>query len=86
MHMDEDKNEIVFSGGKRLYANRGVIGLSVSCEISEGWDGGFDRGEMTKDEIVELATYMSEKWKFLADNPSFGGQVDASLEAHPTQR
>jgi len=60
----------IFSSGKEMYANKGVIGLaraheeySFSWLLCEGYDGGFDDHYMTKAEKHELADYMIELWQ-----------------------
>lgn len=73
-----DGEVLVFSTGKRIYANRGIIGLSeeiISDEydlFAEGYDGMVYRnytsvdGErvstLTNEEKIELAEYMIGLW------------------------
>ena len=66
------KDSVIFSTGKELYANCGVIGISPKLEISKGWDGGFfnprsyvnlDDYTLTPVERIELADYMIARWK-----------------------
>ena len=65
----EGKEKYLFSTGRIASANCGIIGLSPNLEISDGYDGGFDgTRNLTKEERVELANYMIEKWK------EFGGR------------
>ena len=57
----------VFSTGKEIYANRGIIGLSepgkYGWEVSEGYDGGIEIDDLTEGEKIELADYMISLWQ-----------------------
>ena len=65
--MKVTKGHIVFSTGKMISANGGVIGISEPGEdgwqILEGWDGGIDMEELTKGELNEIADYMVNLWE-----------------------
>ena len=58
---------VIFSTGKEVYANRGIIGLSPKdeggWEVSEGYDGGIDHEKLTKNECTELADFMIALWQ-----------------------
>lgn len=81
MKIEVDK--LVFSTGKEVYANGGIVGLSPDGSVSEGYDGGvFDSnwkewsGEpgLTESECVELADYMILRWAdFRAHHKEAGG-------------
>ena len=70
MEISEDKT--IFSTGKEVYTNCGIIGLSLSdpadsdWQVSEGYDGGFGgycTEDLTSEERVELANYMIDLWQ-----------------------
>ena len=63
-------DDIIFSTGKVVYANNGLIGLSepdeLGWEVSEGYDGKIYCDDLTKEENIEMANYMIDLWcKFL---------------------
>jgi hypothetical protein len=66
--MKVEEDELVFSTGRRFYANKGIVGLSPNLEISEGYDGGIEDKwcepprVLTRAEKVELADYMIALW------------------------
>ena len=72
MKIEGDK--VIFSSGRSHYANNGIIGLSPSLTVSEGYDGGFYQppydewdepakyGHPTKEDMIELADYMINQW------------------------
>jgi hypothetical protein len=51
------------STGKEFYANKGIIGLNRDLEIFEGYDGGINQREFTKQEREELSDYMIDLWQ-----------------------
>jgi hypothetical protein len=64
---DHENDELVFSTGKRIYANRCIIGLSDDvdeeyCRVSYGYDGGIAEENLTASEKIELADYMITLW------------------------
>ena len=62
MKYEEAEDVLELSSGKRLFANRGILGISPAGEISEGYDGGvYD--EFTPEERAELAEYMIGLWR-----------------------
>jgi len=65
------RDDVIFSSGKVVYANRGIIGLSMpgeyGWEISEGYDGRIDIDELSKQERIELADYMITLWQRFKD-------------------
>lgn len=74
--MKIEDDDVIFSTGKKRYANNGIIGLSPEGEVTEGYDGGFwqpeeseyrDDDALTPAERVELADYMIERWKTFRD-------------------
>jgi hypothetical protein len=67
MRVDCDKEEIVFSTGRREYANWYIIGISPSLDVSQGYDGHIDTDKFSPEERAELADYMIGLWsKFKA--------------------
>lgn len=69
--MEVDRDNLIFSTGKFRYANNGIIGLSEpdedGWEVTEGYDGGIDINDLTKEEKVELADYMINLWQRFKD-------------------
>lgn len=75
-----DGDDVIFSTGKKKYANNGIIGLSPNGSVSEGYDGGFWNKELddrdywsedetlTKPEKIELAEYMIKEWSRFLTN------------------
>jgi len=77
MKVGSERDEFIFSSGKKICANRGIIGISIDHEerfyVFEGYDGYFSdqskTGEdglgfdlLTKAEFDELADFMIELW------------------------
>jgi hypothetical protein len=62
--MKAEGDRITFSSGLVIRANVGIIGLSPSLNVFEGYDGvlGDDRG-WTPEEAVELADHMIARWR-----------------------
>ena len=61
---DEDVYQL--STGTIIYANRGIIGLAPDGSIYGGYDEGVHtRGDLTDDEVRDVAAYMIEKWQAL---------------------
>jgi len=68
-------DSILFSTGKKLYANKGIVGISEYKEdfdggkiricITEGYDGGFGEKEdgLTRKERKELANWAISLWR-----------------------
>lgn len=67
-----DDSVIFECTGRELYANGGVIGLSPTFAVTEGWDGGFWSFEsqifaepediLSPEELSELADFMIQQW------------------------
>lgn len=64
-------SEVLFSTGKEMYANAGVIGIGPDLDVSGGWDQGFCSQDgyceeydesLTRKERIELAEYMIGLW------------------------
>jgi len=69
--MKIEGERLIFSTGKELYPNNGIIGLSPKLEVYEGYDGPIwypeigefdDTQTLTPLELIELGLYMSERW------------------------
>lgn len=64
-------DSVIFSSGKKKYANHGIIGLSPKGDVTEGYDGGFfecaegrnREPDLTPAECAELAEYMVSRWQ-----------------------
>lgn len=70
------KDQLVFSTGKELYVNRGIVGLSLTEfeddreSLFHGYDGGcslpsdkWDENRLIAVECVELADEMLKRWQ-----------------------
>jgi len=57
--MDDDG---VILGGKLYYANNGIIGIGPDGATFGGYDDSFGWSGLTKDEKIELAELMIERW------------------------
>lgn len=63
MNMNINNDTITFeTTGKEIYANCGIVGISPSGSLSEGYDGGVDVESLTIEEKIELADYMISLW------------------------
>jgi hypothetical protein len=67
--MKIDSHTIIFSSGRSVYANLGIIGLSPTLELSYGYDGSIDwppyethSDSLTVEDMKELADYMVGQW------------------------
>lgn len=58
-----EDNYLVFSTGKKYYANGGIIGIDKDLDLTEGCDNGMNDDELTNKEKVELANFMIDLWK-----------------------
>jgi hypothetical protein len=65
-------NYYTLSSGRKFYANNGVIGMSEFVEdedfgwmldLSEGYDGGINTDEFSKEELLEIADFMILQWQ-----------------------
>lgn len=60
---------LIFSGGKRVYANAGIIGINTDYRLAGGYDNYLefddmeDGDELTTVEKLEMADYMIELWQ-----------------------
>ena len=75
--MKVENEKFIFDSGKVIAANHGLIGLSENMnEVSEGYDGFIWQKELveyykeyeiedalTREELIELAKYMTDLWK-----------------------
>lgn len=67
--MEIKGDQVIFSTGRVLTANGGVIGLGSSAQCAlEGWDGQlepdpfYDEEALSESERHELADYMIDLW------------------------
>lgn len=56
-------DEYTLSSGRAFYAHKGILGLSPSGEMFEGYDGSVFDDPFTADERREVAALMIELWK-----------------------
>lgn len=72
-----EEGDLVFSSGRRAYANGYIVGISPELELSEGYDTGFEFGvshddpDRTRKKIEdarELASHMIERWMKFRDS------------------
>lgn len=57
---------IIFSTGKKMYVNCGIIGIGeddVRFVVSGGYDAGIDEEQLILEERLELADYMCGIWQ-----------------------
>lgn len=61
----DNDSHIEWSTGRREYANGGIIGLSSTGEVTEGYDGIliYNPSNLSIEERAELADYMIAKWQ-----------------------
>jgi hypothetical protein len=67
--MKIERNTICFSTGKQFYAYSGVIGLDDGL-IKTGYDDSISQGDLTNEELYELAEYMIKRWQDFKENLS----------------
>jgi len=62
--MNITRDGVTFSSGKYLSANCGIIGLSPTLEVSDGYDGEFTPYDepLTREERKELSEFMVAQW------------------------
>ena len=61
--MKLEGDDLIFSSGKKVYANHGIIGISPELKISEGYDGDIEDKDFTCAEKLELADYAIKLWQ-----------------------
>ena len=60
---------IILSTGRKICANKGIVGICPKGDIYSGYDGiihidGWaDETVLTNDELMEIAAYMVSRWK-----------------------
>jgi hypothetical protein len=59
---------ILECSGKEIYANRGIFGINQDLHLYEGYDGGWNRNDFTKEEQNELADYAISLWQQLKNS------------------
>lgn len=74
-------DKLIFSTGKIVYANKGIVGLTepddeFGWRAWEGYDGGISLDKLTKKEIIELANYMIDLWEIVRS-------VEKGMEERP---
>jgi len=79
----DDFDGFILSTGKKIYANRGILGISQKSaeegwSITEGYDGGIATEELTKQEAIEMATYAIILWTNFIDDV-LAGRVDTEV-------
>jgi len=69
--MRKTKDGYQLSSGRKIYANHGIIGLSLfeknewgnwDFGLSHGYDGGIDGNGFSPEELVEISSFMVEQW------------------------
>lgn len=75
MRWHKDRSEYELKSGRRVYANRGILGLSPADgaalrandeyehELSHGYDGTVFAAPFTRDERAEIASAMIRAWR-----------------------
>lgn len=72
--MKRDGQDLVFSTGRKIYANNGVVGINDELEVREGYDGYIqgawdndgingERSPWTPAKQAELCDYMIDIWQ-----------------------
>ena len=66
--MKIDGDNIIFTSGKSISCNCGIIGIGPNLDVSEGYDGGFTEPDnefcpdFSEADAVELADYAISLW------------------------
>jgi hypothetical protein len=86
--MKIERDTITFSSGRTAYANCGIIGLSPSLELSNGYDGGFNwppeewhTVKLTKEDMLELADYMIAHWRLFKAKIAEAAENEGNFDA-----
>ena len=58
-HRDE---EMIFSGGRRLYVHANIIGIDGDGSLFYGYDGRIDCSALPREELIELADEAIARW------------------------
>ena len=64
-----ERDTIILDTGRRLPANKGIVGLSPDGGIFGGYDDHIhvvtwgDEDELTPDELIDIADYMIASWE-----------------------
>lgn len=66
-----EEQAVIFSTGRRLSTQRGVVGISPSLEVFQGHSGALvpsepfldDGDALTDQERIELAEHMIDRWQ-----------------------
>lgn len=60
-----DRDTIILSTGRTMYANCGIIGIDPELNVSQGYDGQlfrFGENSLTPEERREISDYMIDLW------------------------
>lgn len=89
--MKTEGDYLIFSSGRRAYANCGVVGLGPDLSPREGWDGGIDwpryeddpvgPEDLTAADMRELADHMILRWKLFKESLTDVATVGELVEA-----
>jgi len=67
---DALRNEYIFTSGRRMSANCGIVGIDPDLKLSEGYDGDVeyptldtDEFSLTAEDMHELADMMIARWQ-----------------------
>lgn len=65
---EDGRDQYVFSSGRRMYANGGILGLGPGSDstVTEGYDGYFEESAdsaWTTEERQQLAAMMIRRWR-----------------------
>ena len=70
--MEIKRNKVIFSSGRQMYANCGIVGISLqpdgSFTLTEGYDSGFGDMPLSPIERIELGNYMLGLWQDFRQN------------------
>ncbi len=61
MKINEDER-IIFSTGREVYANKGIIGIDSDLSLTYGYDGDFEGDSLSNEEKLEIANFMITRW------------------------
>lgn len=61
--MKIENDTMTFSSGRQVFVSGEFVSLAPDGQLAHGYDGMFEEGEFTPDELIELADYMILKWQ-----------------------
>lgn len=62
MTYDDKSGQLIFSTGKSVSCQDGIIGISPDLNLTEGWYSFLNGVDLTSIERIELCEYVMQRW------------------------